>query len=429
MPETSPPESAPIAAVESLRALLDAVGACIFTKDLLGRYTYVNAPMLRLFGRQTLAQVVGTQATDYVDAEHSKQVAEHDLRVLHLGEELEAEENNLFLDSGEHRVFWTVKRPMRNAQGEIVGLCGVSTDITERRALDLQLHEQRQLLQAVLNHIDAFVYMKDETRRYRYVNEKVARNWGIPAEEAIGKRDVEVMPAERADSFWQLDQQVFDSGQPQMGEESFVGPTGEMEHHWSIKVPVRYEGVRSLIGLSTDITELVRLREQLRVQATRDGLTGLINRRHFNELCEKELARARRHQHSTCLLLFDIDHFKRVNDGFGHPTGDAVLVRVAHTLCAQCRQEDTPARVGGEEFALLLPKTDRAAAQVLAERLREALKADRGVLPDGSGVTVSIGLEQAAPDEVRLDALYARADAWLYRAKQAGRDRVCGGDG
>jgi diguanylate cyclase (GGDEF)-like protein/PAS domain S-box-containing protein len=428
MIEISASQTTPVEAFRSMGALLDAVGACIFSKDLLGRYTYVNRPMLTLLGCDSVAEVLGREAGDYVDQQSAERIREHDLRVLHLAEEIESEETNVFGRNGEQRVFWTVKKPMRDSGGEIIGLCGVSTDITERKAIEAQLQEQRQLLLAVLNHIDSYVYMKDETRRYRFVNEKVAREWGISAEEAVGKRDVEVMPLERADKFWQLDQQVFELGQPQIGEESFPGPDGEMVHHWSIKVPIRYEGVPSLIGLSTDITEVVRLREKLREQAIRDALTGLFNRRHFNELAEKELARSRRHGHPTAMVMLDIDHFKRINDGHGHPAGDAVLQRVGELLRAQVRQEDTAARIGGEEFALLLPRTEAAQAGVLAERIRCAVREAEDLLPDAARVTISLGVAVSS-GEMKLEALYAAADAQLYRAKQGGRDRVCCAEG
>ncbi|MBH9551527.1 sensor domain-containing diguanylate cyclase [Inhella gelatinilytica] len=414
----------PAEAFRALRVLLDAVGACIFTKDLQGRYTYVNAPMLALIGGPAEA-VLGSVADRYVDPDGAARIRADDVRVLQNGEDIEREEVNVLAASGERRVFWTVKRPMRDAQGGIIGLCGVSTDITERKAIAAQLEDQRQLLQAVLNHIDAYVYMKDESRRYRYVNEKVAREWGVSAAQVIGKRDVEVMPLEQAEGFWRMDQQVFETNAPQMAEESFVGPDGAITYHWSVKVPVNYEGSRTLIGLSTDITELVQLRERLRQQAITDGLTGLFNRRHFNEIAEKELARARRHQHATTLLMLDIDHFKSINDRFGHPMGDAVLQRVAQVLQAQLRREDTPARVGGEEFAVLLPRTDREAACVLAERIRAALSQDRGVLPEGLGLTASLGLAVSEGGHTKLEQLYAEADALLYQAKQTGRDRVC----
>ena len=414
----------PLTPPPALAQLLDTVGACVYAKDLEARYSYANALALEALGLR-LEQLLGSDAADHLTPEAALGIAQQDLRVLHLGETVACEEIWQPRDGGAPRTFWTVRRPLHDDAGRICGLCCVATDISDRKAMEAQLVEQRQLLDVVLNSIDAYVYMKDERRRYRYINDKVARDWGMKPEEVVGRLDREVLPPELADRFWAVDRQVFQAGRAVGAEETHTAADGSLRHHWSIKVPVRYEGLPTLIGFSTDISELVQLREQLRQQALSDGLTGLCNRRHFNELAEKELARARRHRHSTALLMLDIDHFKRINDAHGHPQGDRVLQRVAELLRQQLRREDTAARVGGEEFALLLPRTDREAAQVLAERVRLAVRGLTELLPGGSGISCSLGVAICAQGDDRLEQLYARADAQLYLAKQGGRDRVC----
>jgi diguanylate cyclase (GGDEF)-like protein/PAS domain S-box-containing protein len=408
---------------DALVALLDVLGANIFAKDLEGRYTFVNASLAQLVGVPREGMLL-RKAQDFLDASHSAEVARHDAFVMERGETYEGEES-LQLHDGTPRVFWTVKKPLRDIEGRVIGMCGVSTDITDRKAVEAQLREQRQLLDVVLNNIDAYVYMKDENRRYRYINERVALNLGVDAQAVVGKLDSDVVPKDWADKFWALDKKVFTSGQKQSGEEAHDGPDGERRHHWSIKVPVRYEGVPALIGFSTDITELVRLREQLRQQAVTDGLTGIFNRRHFTEVAEKELARARRHELSTTLLLIDIDHFKRVNDQHGHPAGDAVLQEVARRLKADVRQEDTVARMGGEEFAVLMPRTSLPIALRLAERIRAEFDGLQDLVPGVGGITVSMGAASCGGGELKLEKLYAQADQHLYQAKQDGRNRVC----
>lgn len=419
-------EPDPLLDAGALTSLLDGVGALIFAKDREGRFRFANAALLHFLDLPA-AEVLGRHSGELMDLQRSICIAEHDLRVLALGETVQAEEEVWRLGEDRRFVFWTVKRPLRDAAGEVNGLIGVSIDITERKALESQLVEQRALLRAVLDHLDAYVYMKDAERRYRFINDKVARDLGMAAEDVIGRKDHEVLPAELADRFWALDHAVFHTGQTQSGEELHTGPDGRKRHHWSVKVPVRYEGAAALIGMSTDITELVELREQLREQAIRDGLTGLFNRRHFVEQVDRELARGRRHGHATALLLIDIDHFKHINDRFGHPQGDAVLRRVADCLRAQVRGEDTAARIGGEEFGLLLPRTAMAAATTLAERLRCCVASHGGLVPDGEPVTVSIGVAVAAEEtdaQGGWEPLYAQADTRLYAAKQAGRNRV-----
>jgi diguanylate cyclase (GGDEF)-like protein len=156
-----------------------------------------------------------------------------------------------------------------------------------------------------------------------------------------------------------------------------------------------------------------------------DGLTGLWNRRHFELMAAQELARSRRFGEPLSILMIDIDHFKSVNDQFGHQAGDAVLIEVASRLTYMVREVDLMARYGGEEFGTLLPKTDLKGASVLADRIRTAI-ADEPFEVDGREleVTVSIGAAVHPGHGDTLVALLATADVALYRAKAAGRNRV-----
>ncbi len=172
-----------------------------------------------------------------------------------------------------------------------------------------------------------------------------------------------------------------------------------------------------------------RLFEQAERLATTDGLTGLLNRRTLNAQLAARLREAHRYRHPLSFVLLDIDHFKKVNDTFGHPAGDAVLRGVAAVAQAQARETDAVARYGGEEIALVLPETDAAGARTIAERLRAAVEASEHPTERGRlRCTVSIGVATLplarAPAGGDADALIEAADAALYRAKKAGRNRV-----
>jgi diguanylate cyclase len=164
-------------------------------------------------------------------------------------------------------------------------------------------------------------------------------------------------------------------------------------------------------------------RQQIQVLATRDGLTGLWNRRHIDVLLESAVQFASRHGTPLCVALVDVDHFQRVNDRHGHATGDRVLEAVANALVGSLRSEDHVGRYGGEEFVLLLSATSLNQAATLTERLRQHLNT-RPILPAGEGpVTASFGLAEWRSGET-AGALVQRADRALYRAKAAGRNRV-----
>lgn len=175
-----------------------------------------------------------------------------------------------------------------------------------------------------------------------------------------------------------------------------------------------------------DMTERKKLERELQRQAHIDMLTGLNNRRHFFELAELELARTKRHGAPLAALMLDVDHFKRFNDNYGHHVGDRVLRKMSEVCLHTLREIDIVGRLGGEEFAVLLPETDGARAQEAAERLRLAL-AGAEVALDGGEVlhfTVSIGISAFEAQDSGADSMLKRADAALYAAKNAGRNRV-----
>ena len=171
--------------------------------------------------------------------------------------------------------------------------------------------------------------------------------------------------------------------------------------------------------------ELQQAYGRAREQARTDDLTKLANRRAFVELGRAALDQAKRYNRPLSLVLFDIDHFKRVNDSRGHAAGDEVLRRVAALVASAVRASDTAGRLGGEEFGVLLPETPLAEARLFAERLREGIRA-QAITHDGAEmhVSCSFGVAQAGPQTTTLDGLLGAADAALYRAKQSGRDRV-----
>jgi len=163
---------------------------------------------------------------------------------------------------------------------------------------------------------------------------------------------------------------------------------------------------------------------ELRMLATSDGLTGLLTRRAFKEDGRKLVAHARRYNTRLSALTFDIDHFKKINDTYGHPMGDQVLVAVAKAAATQLRTSDLIGRLGGEEFAVLLPENDVAAAQIVADKLMNTFRALRfpGSQPP-INMTASFGIATLDPHTDDLDSLLEKSDAALYDAKRSGRDR------
>ncbi|WP_373036122.1 diguanylate cyclase [Sulfurimonas sp.] len=191
----------------------------------------------------------------------------------------------------------------------------------------------------------------------------------------------------------------------------------------SIELTKNTQGV---IWSILDITTQKELQNRLEAQATTDYLTELYNRRHFAERLEEELSRIKRNKNATAsLMMFDLDRFKQINDTLGHLAGDEVLKKFADILRDNSRKTDIAGRIGGEEFALILPNTEIQNALILANKIKDEVS-NQSIVIDGISVnvTVSIGLTDLTFDDMNCDSAFARADNALYRAKENGRNRV-----
>lgn len=186
--------------------------------------------------------------------------------------------------------------------------------------------------------------------------------------------------------------------------------------------PTVFKGRPAIQSVMRDIGDRKALEEELRRLAYTDSLTGTANRRHFFEQIEVEFSRARRHGRPLSVLMIDVDNFKRVNDEHGHAVGDAVLCALVKAMSTILRSEDLLARIGGEEFAVVLPEIDQSSAEAVAERLRSVVAEVRVPSPNGAvQCTVSIGVAQAQPVRESPDRALQRADEALYDEKAEGQ--------
>ncbi len=309
-------------------------------------------------------------------------------------------------------------------------------DITERKNHELILRDGEQRLRTLLANLPTAVVVHRADTEIEYANPRAAELLGLSTDSLAGRTAVD--PAWR---FLREDgelmsvedfpiSQVLASGRPL---KDFV--MAVLKPHTTTPIWVHVNAfparddhgfIDRVIVSFIDISERRRLEEELRHQAQTDALTGLYNRRQFLRLANAELARARRHQRPLAALLLDVDSFKQLNDRYGHDTGDQVLRALGDTCRQLVRQNDIPCRLGGEEFALLLPETDHEQALQAASRLHEAIRAQRLPLPGGETLrwTASIGVALREQDDEDVAALLKRADRAMYDAKKAGRDCI-----
>ncbi|MEC5384698.1 diguanylate cyclase [Uliginosibacterium sp. H3] len=284
------------------------------------------------------------------------------------------------------------------------------------REMAQRLRTER-FVQDLIDVIPDPVYVKSADGQYLIVNDAFARVRRKPREELIGLVSPSTVSRDE-------DQQVIAGGEV-LKEEHRHRSTGEEIFRVVCKRRcVSVDGSPVVVGIDHYITEWRLAERELKRLAEEDVLTGIANRRHFTTEANRSLEKAHRHGEVMSLLLFDLDHFKLINDKYGHNIGDEVLREMARRMQECFRKSDLPGRWGGEEFIALLPHTPVFAARDVAERLRKAL-ADIPISTSSGDikVTLSGGGAQMLADDT-LESLVARADAALYRAKHGGRNRV-----
>eukprot|EP00611_Tribonema_gayanum_P003771 TRINITY_DN1300_c0_g1_i1.p1 TRINITY_DN1300_c0_g1~~TRINITY_DN1300_c0_g1_i1.p1 ORF type:complete len:939 (+),score=211.47 TRINITY_DN1300_c0_g1_i1:105-2921(+) len=340
---------------------------------------------------------------------------------------------------------------LRDAAGQPLHFISQKQDVTVRRQLEAQQEALNQRLTLALNASGIGVWEWDLSTNLLTWDAALRRIYGVGADEQINyqiwRSAVVAEDLPRAEDTLQdalrekrRGATEFRIVHPKLGVrfiESLFGlvldSSGEPTRMTGVNLDVteRWLAEQRLNEsnrlLKHRIAEVSELQEQLREQAIRDGLTGLYNRRYFDERLASELARAARDGHGVSLIMADLDHFKTINDRFGHPGGDVLLQAWSELLRSNLRATDVLCRYGGEEFVVVLPGSSVADAEVRAEQLRSRF--EDLTLPAASGVdslrtTVSIGVAHAAAGSRTAEQLVRAADAALYRAKTEGRNRV-----
>ncbi|KAF1071321.1 MAG: Diguanylate cyclase DgcM [Pseudomonas citronellolis] len=298
------------------------------------------------------------------------------------------------------------------------------------RAETQRLKEREQLFSVLLASVNAVLWAFDwQERRIVYVS---------PAYERVFGRSAALLLAdynEWRDSIYPDDLdyaessllEVFERGAIELREYRILRGNGEVR--WlsdKCFVSQHTEGglPQMIVGIAEDITDKKRMETELQRLATTDVLTQSSNRRYFFDNAEQAFVDCRRNGTPLGFLLLDVDDFKQVNDRHGHQVGDEVLQRVAQSVSGALRKGDLFGRVGGEEFAVLLPGCDEVTARHIGERLQREVQRLRFGEAEPFGITISQGLTLLHPDDENLSSLYGRADAALYQAKRNGKDRI-----
>ena len=419
------------------QAFMNHSPALAFMKDEEGRFVYINEQLERVFNVK-LADFRGKTDFDLASsAEAARQVRENDQAVLATGLPAELVETFPTPDGSLH--YWLVlKFPFQDAFGcTYVG--GVAIDITERKRMEQELFEQKELAQVTLQSIgDAVQSIGDAVLTTNALGEiqslnpvaEVLTGWSQQSAQNLPLTEVFKIVNETTRE--QLETPV----EFALREGSIVGLANDTVlisrngDEFAIEnsaAPIRASNgqIIGAVMVFHDTSTTRHLSHQLTWQASHDALTGLVNRREFENRLEQALtlARSQNQQHALCYL--DLDQFKIVNDTCGHIVGDELLRQVTALFQTQVRTSDTLARLGGDEFGILLSHCSLQPALRIANKLREGVQAFRFVCQDKIfNIGVSIGLVEIHPDSESVTSILSAADAACYAAKNNGRNRV-----
>ena len=320
----------------------------------------------------------------------------------------------------------------RSTDGRALRMIGTTTDISATRALAERLRDTAELLTHLTDEVPGLVFQYQLT-----LDGRTSFTYA-----SAGIHDIyEVTPAQIAEDSEVIHRLIHPDDLPAYQASRARSASEQVPWHIEYRTLLPRQGLcwrqidarpkreadGSVVwhGVVTDITERKRIEAELLEFATTDALTQLLNRRVFMEQIEAELMRIRRSHISSCVLMCDLDHFKRINDKWGHAIGDLALKHFCQLLCSQLRKTDIAGRIGGEEFAVVLNGANMAQAREFAQRMRQSLE-HTALNTVGATIrmTLSIGISQLHAHDSCADAALSRSDAALYRAKKNGRNRI-----
>ncbi len=422
---------------ETTRALIDAHQTAAILLDTTGTILAANLRAADSLGT-TAARLLGSNLLHHLEADDARRLRGLIDEVVGAGTLVELE--------WEWRAgVWDVAiYPICDPGGAVTRLAVVAEEVTERRRNERALHESEERFRTLVELMGEGVGIQDEHDRFLLANPALERILGVEPGTLCGRSLFDFLDEHGAALIREQTGRRL-AGKTDHYELAITRPDREVRHLMVTATPGLTHGAsQTIVGVCHDITErkraeevlaertrqLERLNVELERLSTTDPLTGLANRRHFNDRLDQEWRRARRTGASLALVSLDVDHFKEINDAQGHLRGDACLQRLgAHLAAAFGRASDLAARLGGDEFCVILANTSLDEASHAAEELRRAFEGfaiPRGVVEGCAAATLSLGVAAGIPrGEVPADALLRVADEALYMAKERGRNRVC----
>ncbi len=415
-----------------LQATFDAIPDLVWLKDAQGVFMDCNLMVESLLGAKKAA-ILGKTDYDFMKSEEADFFYERDRQTIETDRVSVNEEWLTFAADGRRSLFETTKTPLRDVSGQLVGILGIAHDITQRKRAEEALRESIDKLRIAADAADLYDWEWDIACD--------TLTWGRDPADLLGQSDArtgkypdfrDLVHPEDRERYLALGQHTMRTGESYSIEFRIVGRDGAVR--WiaahgkcvfdSVGAPVR------MLGVSQDITERKQAQHEIHQLAFTDALTGLPNRRLLIDRMNQALATSTRNQREGAVLFIDLDNFKTLNDTLGHDIGDQLLIKVTQRLVACVREGDTVARIGGDEFVVLLrdlnENAPQAATQVEAvgEKILVALSQVYLLGAHVHHTSASIGVALFGAQRESVDELLKRADLAMYAAKTAGRNML-----
>ncbi len=401
--------------------LLDSSDAFIYAADQHGKILMANQALLNSLGLHR-DEVLGQSRENFLPLREAMLHRSTDEKVLATGEPLTIEERVFTGSVRGVREVLTRKFPLRDVQGLTYGVAGISSDMTEIKT------QQRQALlsESLFMAASEVIIVTDTEGKIIRVNPAFTKISGFSENSVLGYKPSILRSGRHDKQFYTQMWATLTARGTWAGEISNRAANGTIFMVWSSISAIQDEQgtVTHYMAVQTDLTQLHEAQSQVKHLASHDTLTGLPNRALFNDRISQLISSGQRHHQTFALLFVDLDHFKEVNDSLGHQVGDELLIAIAQRLQQVVRTEDTVARMGGDEFVVVLPGVSIQIAQQVADKLIQTLRAPMtlGTLVSYQPMA-SIGVALFPEDGDSVNLLLRNADLAMYAAKLAGRNR------
>ncbi len=423
---------------ERLRLALEGSGMVgIWTLDLASGLATADANVARTYGLSPELCEAGILAECFIEAIHpdDREEVRAALATAIKNGTPYRRKYRVVADCAQTRWVITSAKPVLDEAGQVSQLLGVVVDVTDQMETAAALAESRFQFQTLTEALPQIVWSCDAEGRHDYFSARWSEFTGIEPKDITEETWKELVYPEHAAMVAGVWNNALRTGQAYDIDYRFRHRSGEYRWLRVMALPIRDDDGQIVrwFGTSTDVHEAYlvaeereRLARELERIAAEDALTGLLTRRAFSDRVTAMINRNPRSRRQASLLMLDVDHFKSINDTYGHPVGDKVLTVVADRLRASIRKHDLVGRLGGEEFAVYLPQCSKREALEVAERIRVSMEKDPIALEgDGAVVaTVSIGVTTGPANRLTLDRSLSIADKALYDAKTGGRNRA-----